>query len=285
VRGQIQFAIPTEFDGKITIDDVEYEIEADYIQSAMLSATFRAMQEVDYENAVIDFLRTFGPDMMLYTVGKTRTKVEGLDASAQFGDWERNNPDVTRAFNNVYGYFAPIGSEFDLQTYIRQIEQGAREKITDPAEILRDAQAVVGKALYMEAVRSFPRNPTDFQEIELGMYRDKLEEELPGFEFAPINIRERPQILEQVIQAATSDLLADNPVAQGASLYIKYREEVLSEAIRRNNGVERTGMLTRKENADLRRVLREYADQVMARYPEFQRLYSRVFFDEVDAVQ
>ncbi len=55
VRGRIQFNIPTDFDGIIDIDGEKYDIEGDYIQSALLSSTFRAMQESDYENAVSDF--------------------------------------------------------------------------------------------------------------------------------------------------------------------------------------------------------------------------------------
>ena len=285
VRGSIQFNIPTEFDGTITVEDKQYDIEGDYIPNALLSATFRAMQESDYENAVVDFLRTFGPDMMMYTVGKTRTKTQGLDASAQFGDWERRNGDIMRAHKDVYGYFAPIGTEFDLQTYLRQIENKTREKITDPAEIRQDAEAVVGKALYMDAVRNLPQNLSDAAEIELGLYRDMLERNLPGFEFAPINIRERAQILDQVINAARSPLLDGNEVAEPARLYINYREQVLAEAILRNNGVETQGLLGRKANADLRQVLRQYGDQLAGKYPEFQRVYTRVFYDEVDVLQ
>jgi len=282
VRGNIQFNIPTDFDGTITVEDKQYDIEADYIPNTLLSATFRAMQEQDYENAVVDFLRTFGPDMMMYTVGKTRSTVEGLDASAQFGDWERNNPDILRTHKDVYGYFAPIGTEFDMQTYLRQIEQGSREKIKDPAEIRQDAEAVVGKALYMDAVRQLPDKLSEAAQIELALYRDMLEDKLPGFEFAPINIRERAQIIDQVINAARSPLLDGNEVAEPARLYIDYREQVLAEAILRNNGVEKQGMLGRTSNADLRRVLRQYGDQLASKYPEFQRVWTRVFYDEVD---
>ena len=283
VRGQIQFNIPTSFDGTIDIEGNKYDIDADYIPSALLSATFRAMQESDYENAVVDFLRTFGPDMMMYTTGKTEAKVEGLDASARFGDWERNNVDFTERHTDVYGYFAPIGTEFDMQTYLRQIEQGRREKITDPDEIRMAAEAVVGKALYMDAQRNLPDKLTDAAEMELRMYRDLLEDQLPGFEFAPLNIRERAQIIDQVINAAYSPLMDENPVAIPARMYIDYREQVLAEAKERNNGVEAT--LARKDFADLRRVLREWGDQLVGKYPEFERLYSRVFFDEVDALQ
>ena len=112
-----------------------------------------------------------------------------------------------------------------------------------------------------------------------------LERNLPGFEFAPINIRERAQILDQVINAARSPLLDGNEVAEPARLYINYREQVLAEAILRNNGVETQGLLGRKANADLRQVLRQYGDQLAGKYPEFQRVYTRVFYDEVDVLQ
>jgi hypothetical protein len=219
----------------------------------------------------------------MYTTGKTRSKVQGLDASALFGDWERNNVAFTEAHTDVYGYFAPIGTEFDMQTYLRQIEQGAREKITDPREIRMAAEAVVGKALYMDAQRNLPDKLTDAAEMELRMYRDLLEDQLPGFEFEPLNIRERAQILDQVINAARSELMDKNLVAIPARMYIDYRDQVIAEATDRNNGIEPS--LKGKNYADLRRVLREWGDQLVGKYPEFERLYSRVFFDEVDALQ
>lgn len=285
VRGQVQFNIPTKFDGDITVDGETYSIDSGYISNVMLSATFRAMQEEDYENAVSDFLRTFGPDMMLYTSGKTKSKVEGLDASAMFGDWERNNREVTERFPTVYGYFGPIGTQFDLQTYLRQIEEGKREKISSPQELQADAEAVVGKALYIDRVRMFPTNPTDDDEDELRLYRDTLEAQLPGFQFAPLNINERPQIIDQLVQAAYDPLLQNNPVAIGARAYLDYRQEAIDEAVRRAGGIETQTPLGPKANEDLRAWLRDIGDRVVAKYPEFERLYTRVFFDEVDVLQ
>ena len=285
VRGQVRFNIPTKFDGQITIDEETYTIDTNYIPNTMLSATFRAMQEDDYENAVNDFLRTFGPEMMMFTVGKTRAKVEGLDASEQFGVWERNNRDVLQRFPTVYGYFGPIGNSFDLQTYLRQIEEGKREKVVSLQEITADAEAVVGKALYIDAVRQFPANPTDSDELSLRLYRDTLEEQLPGFEFAALNINERPQIIDQLVKAARDGLLDDNPVAAGARAYFEYRDEAIAEAVRRDNGVETANILTKSQNADLRAWLRNIADKVITKYPEFERMFTRVFFDELDVLQ
>ena len=282
VRGRIQFNIPTDFDGIIDIDDEKYDIEGDYIPNALLSATFRAMQESDYENSVSDFLRTFGPHVMMYTTSKTRTKSEGLDASEQFGDWERSNAQFAKDFDDVFGYFAPVGSEFDLQTYLRQLEQGTRERITDPRELRANAEAVVGRALYMDYTRELPDKLTDAAEMELRMYRELLKQNLPGYEFQPLNVRRDPQILDRVIRAAQSPLMDGNRVAIPARLYIEYRNEVLAEARDRNNNI--TPSLGAKKYADLRRILRQYGDQLVGRYPEFERLYSRVFFEEVDAL-
>lgn len=282
VRGTIRFNIPTKWEGTINIDDEEYKVDGEYISNVLLASTFRAMQEEDYENAVVDFLRAFGPHVMLYTAGKTRTTVEGLDASKEFGVWARNNSEIVESFSNVYGYFADVGTEFDLQTYLTQIERGERERITDPNVLQQIAEEIVGKALYVDRVRMMSRNPTDFEKEELKEYRLALGESFPGFANAPLNIRENQQILAEVEEAVRSPLLSGNKVASAAREYFTVRDQMLQEARKRKGNMSDSDLLKGRAVADLRRVLRETADRLIARTPEFARLYNRVLFDEVD---
>jgi hypothetical protein len=85
------------------------------------------------------------------------------------------------------------------------------------------------------------------------------------------------------IENATSDPDLDgNPVAEASRVYFRYRQQAIDEAMRRSGGVFTEGLLSRKDNADLRQWLRKTGDVLMTQYPEFQRLYARVLFDEVD---
>ena len=279
-RPDLEIRVPTKFQGEVTVNDIKQMVDGN-INSSLLAATFRQMQEDDYENAVQNFLRTFGADAMLYLPGLSNTEVKGLQATDVFGDWERNNRDLTEKFPTVYGYFAPSGGEFELQTYLRQIREKKRRKISDPQELQRDAEAVVGRALYMDAVRMAGIEPSDAAERQLREYKAELEKRLPGFATAPLNINEREQVMLEIRNAAQDAELNGNPVAEASRIYFQYREEALQEAARRTGEYKDTA-LGLKANGDLRQWMRKVGEALMDQYPEFQRIYARVLFDEVD---
>ena len=295
-RPSVGFDVPVEYSGvDITDEDRKALVTEGYIPNNLLSNEFRRMQEEDYGNAVLNFINTFGTDTMLYVRGRTETVGEGLDASKVFGDWERDNERLTEKYPTIYGYFAPTGSEFDLQTYLRQIETGQRRRITDPQELQRDAEAVVGKALYMAAVRRFPNNPNDIDEANLREYRRELENRLPGFKYQVIELGEREKIIGQMIDttvgptgqplgAAFDPDFDGNPVAEALRGYAVYRQQAIDEATIRAGGQYTSALLRRKDNADLRQWLRTIGEQIGNRYPEFDRVWNRVLFDEVDAL-
>jgi hypothetical protein len=117
---------------------------------------------------------------------------------------------------------------------------------------------------------------------ELRNYKMQLEKELPGFATVPLNINEQQQILMQIMDAVGDADLNGNPVAEAARIYFQYRDQVIQEAVLRNDGVDTGELLNRKANDDLRQYMRTVGDTLMQRYPEFERMYARVLFDEVD---
>jgi hypothetical protein len=283
-RPSVGFEVPVKYSGiELTDEELAAYAREGSVPDNILANTFRKMQEEDYQNAVYNFISTFGTDTLLYVKGRTETVGQGLDASQIFGDWERRNTDLAEAFPTVFGYFAPVGSEFDLQTYLRQIATGKRRRITDPTELQADAEAVVGKALYRRAVRDFPRNPNEVDEAALREYRRQLEEELPGFKYQVIELGQREIYMAQLFQAAReAPDLQDNPIAEAVRVYEQYRSNAMREAELRNNGEPGEGLLTRKANEDLRQYLRNIGETIINRTPEFERVWSRLLFDEVD---
>jgi hypothetical protein len=282
-RPEPELLVPTKFEGDVTVKDVELFVQNN-VPASILASVFRTMQEEDYENAVVNFLQTFGSETMMYMPGLSNSNVQGLQATDVFGDWERRNKDVIEAFPTVYGYFATSGGEFELQTYLRQLRSGARDRITDPAILQQDAEALVGKALYIQQVRELGDDLSDRTAAELRQYRTDLENRLPGFKYQPLNINERQQILAQIIDASeNAPSLQGNAVARSVRTYNGYREQALAVAIQRNDGVDTGSLLTRKENADLRQWLRKVGDTLTSRpNSQFERVWTRVFFDEVD---
>lgn len=271
LRGIGQFVGPTR-------PDVEFKVETyeGDKYTAELSKAFRDMQAQNYDTAVLRFLNAFGEDALLYVSGKTKSTVGGLDATTQFGEFERENPDLFAQYRDVAGFFAPAGSNFDYAVYLRQLRRGDRERLS-PKELVEEAQSLVGRALYRTTVQSIGPNPTSDQQDYLRSIRELIKERFPGFATAAININEASARLDQVQQVVFSNLLEGNPIIEPARIYFQQRELALQEAETR--GLE---TLKGKAVADLRAWLRDIGDQLVRQYPGFERLYDRVLFNEID---
>ena len=241
-----------------------------------LSKTFTSYRSENYDTAVSRFLDTFGNDAFLYMEGKTKSVSGGLDASTAFGNWESANPSVMARYKDVAGYFAPVGANFDYQVYMRQIETGNRERLK-PSELVEEAQALVAKALYRQVTREVGSKPSEEQTAWLRSYRDKLKKQLPGFATAVVDINRIPGLISSVETAAQDTLLDNNPVAEAARAYFEARNQALVEA--QNRGY--VG-ITGKNTSDLRQWLANFADTLTLKYPEFQRLYDRLLYNELD---
>ena len=271
LRGLGQFVGPTRPDVEFKVDTYQGDK-----YTAELSKAFRDMQTQNYDTAVLRFLNAFGEDALLYVSGKTRAVSGGLDASTEFGDFERANLDLFAQYPDVAGFFAPAGSNFDYSVYLRQLNEGTRERLS-PKELIEEAQSLVGRALYRTTVQAIGPNPTNEQQDYLRFVRESIKERFPGFGTAAININEASARLEQVREVAFSDLLGGNPIAEPARVYFLQRDLALQEANAR-------GLTTLKGKAasDLRAWLRGIGDQLVRQYPEFERLYDRVLFNEID---
>lgn len=288
-RPDVVYNVPTAYkDSEITIEDVKYLVKDGNIPNNVLAKAFRLMQEDDYENAVANFMQTFGDNSLLYVRGTTEAISQGIDASEQFGDWERQNGSFKDRNPNVYGYFAPTGSDFDLETYLRQIKTGDRRRVVDPIELQADAEAVVGKAMYRQAVRQMGTDPTPQQTLALKSYRAYLYEALPGFATAVLDIKVQARTIANLETAANDPLATDNPIAKGLRGYFEVRDQMISIANQRRIDAGKPPVtenaLSGAGNADLRAILRHTGD-MMSLNPElvgFERVWSRVLFDEVD---
>jgi hypothetical protein len=271
MRSLGQFVGPTR-------PDVDFKVETynGDMFTREISKAFRVMQDEDYDTAVERFLNTFGDDAFLYIAGKSKSEVGGLDASTKFGKFERENSSLFSTYKDVAGFFAPVGENFDYQVYLRQIRSGERRKLK-PSELIEEAQAQVGRAIYRSLTREMGSNPNADQREVLSFARKKLIELFPGFGTSPIDINKLSGQIQQVYEAAFDSMLDGNPVAEGARAYLQIRDMAMNQALAR--GVNSLGG---KKVADLRGLLRSAADEIIRRYPEFERLYDRILFNEID---
>lgn len=271
LRGLGQFVGPTRPEPEFRVDTYQGDK-----YTAELSKAFRDMQAQNYDTAVMRFLNAFGEDALLYVAGKSKAAAGGLEASTAFGDFERDNADLFAQYGDVAGYFAPAGSNFDYAVYLRQLRTGKRERIK-PSEFIEEAQSLVGRALYRTTVQSIGPNPNQEQQDYLRNVRELIKERFPGFATAAVNINEASSRIEQVKAAAFSDLLNDNPISTPVRIYFQQRDLALQEAQSRG-----LNTLKGRAVADLRAWLRDIGDQLVRQYPEFERIYDRVLFNEID---
>lgn len=263
--------------GKITLDGKEIDLSQTDLYAGELSKYFRQLQVENYDTAVERFLDTFGEDAFLYVAGKTKTTVGGLDASEEFGQWERSNSEVFNRYENVAGYFAPTGTNFDYQVYLRQIETGKRERLS-PDELVEEAQRLVGVSAYRSVVRAAGPRPNAAQREVLSEVRAVLEQQYPGFARAPLDINQQTARIAELEQAAFDSLLDDNEVAQALRAYFEVRTAVLDQ-------IAVTGgptTLQAQANAEFAAVLRDVGEQLARQVPQFERVWDRLLFNEVD---
>jgi hypothetical protein len=265
-----QFAGPSRPGVEFKFDSKEGDVYANE-----LSKHFFELQAMNYDTAVETFLDTYGEDFILYTSGKTKALEGGLDASQEFGRWERKNEGLFKSYPTVAGYFAPVGSTFDYQVYVRQLESGKREKLS-LRELIAESQFRVGSAIYRSVSRSAGQSPNKEQEAILRDLRSKLYDTYPGFRDAALDINSRNTRIAQLSDAVNDRRLNDNPIAEAARAYLSARDQALSVAQGRG-----FVSLSAKANADLRGILFRLGEDLSSQFPEFERLWERVLFSEV----
>ena len=259
----------------ITLDGEKFDLTKIDIHGTELAKYFRQLQEEDYDTAVRKFMETFGDDAFLYMASKTKTTVGGLDASKEFAQWESDNSKFFDTYEEVAGFFAPVGTEFDYQVYIRQIELGFRE-LLNPEELVAESQRLVGVALYREVVRYAGPNPSKEERKIISDYRKDLYEQYPGFERADVNTNKTPANISILYEAAFDSRMDDNNIAIATREYLNARDYALEIA------AERGFSLGSQANSDLQGILRDEGERLVSKYPEFARLWDRLLFSEVD---
>ena len=289
-RPDIELVVPNKFKGEITLDDVTYVYNNGSIPSSVLYRAFRIMQQEDPQNAVRNFISTFGDMSYGYLVGRTETKTPGLSASREFGDWVNSNSEIVQTFPEVYPYFAEdVGDQYDSYTFQKQIRLGERERFTDATARREDAEILVGRARYMNAVRAVGPDPNPQQQLLLAQFRMYLKEIYPGFDVQELEPNEQQNIitrLERAVEAGSGNILAGNSVAEGLEQYFAVRSYALEAANARRTSQGRPpvseNILAGNANRDLRAYLRVIGFAIARENRSFERVWSDVLFGEVD---
>jgi hypothetical protein len=113
-----------------------------------------------------------------------------------------------------------------------------------------------------------------------------LFEALPGYSTAPLDINEQADTIRKLELAARDPLMGDNDIAKAARLYFDNRQQAIDIAQARRVQEGRQPVLANplsgKANADLRAFLRHTGEVLVDQYPDFERVFSRELFNEID---
>ena len=251
---------------------VKFEVKSNEgdVYMSHLVKQFQDLQAKSYDNAVPEFLEQFGDDMMLYISGKSRSEIGGLTPTDAFEAWANDNKDLMSQYKGVAGFLAEGESDFSFAVWKKQVDRGDRSRLT-AREILDQSELMVGSAKFRAARLKFGAYPTSQQRTWLRSYRAALHAELPGFpEIASFDPAEFPTFVENLKQLIADPKVANNDVAIASQIYLKKRDEVLAQA-------GQAGYLTIKSRATapLRDYLASIGDALIAKYPEFKRIFEQ----------
>jgi hypothetical protein len=235
----------------------------------------------NYDTAVSRFLDIYGNDALLYISNKTESIAGGLEATDEFGDWERSEgKGLISQYPDVAGFMAPGGDDFSFEVWSRQLSKGRRRRLTD-REIVELAQYKAASAQYRELRDKLPPRPTADQKRWLRQWREKLNKEYPGFPVvAEFNPGEFPKKLEQLDRLVKDDRLIGNDVADATRQYLTARDAAVERYVQAGGAAG--GFSTATAAAPLRDWLAGIGKALKQDTPEFARLYERLLSNEVE---
>ena len=274
-RAFSQFAGPTagttEF--KVKTD------EGDIFVSSLVKEFYdmQADPRIGYDKALPMFLQIYGDEMALYVGAKSRSLVEGLEATEEFGQWEGDNKGLIEDYPEVARYFAPAGSDFSFAVYDRQLRGGLREKLTDD-ELIKLAQQRIGSAKYREAREQVGPYPSDSAKDVLKRYRTFLSKKYPGFpEFAEFQVGKYYNDVADLKQIVFDNRVAETGVGKAVREYLLAREQAIAAS-----GSTEQGFRQAKGAARLRDGLASLGLALSKQEPNFARIFDRLLASEVE---
>jgi hypothetical protein len=271
LRGFTQFTGPAsgDFNIKVAAKGGDYH-------TVGLATALQALRENNPDTSALRFIEIFGDNAFIYLANKTTSEVGGLGASKEFGNFERNNPELFRIYPDIGGFFGPAGTDFDFEVYTRQLKSGKRRRLTDD-EIIDASQKTIGMAFYRDMKRYFGPKMNKDQREYLANYKDQIIAKYPGFGKMNLDPQETERNIGSLFDAAKRDDLQDNKVAQAVNYYEQVRNLALQEAYRRGFDSLKSPQL-----GDLHEYLDGYAETLVQQSPDFAKVYERLLSQEFE---
>jgi hypothetical protein len=235
---------------------------------------FHRMQEEDYDSAVGRFISLHGENAALYISSKSESVTPGLEATDDFGDWERNNEDLINAYPRTSNYLAPSFGEFDFKVQGRQMEDEKRKPVSDE-RMIELAHIRLGSSRYRSAKLQMGPYPSSKEKEILANYRIALSEQYPGFTpRAEFVTNEHYNDLAELTNLIDDQRVRWNPAVPAIKQWLEARAEIMSA----NN----SPTLKSKSMTNARADLFVFGANLAATNPHFDRIWQRLLSEEVE---
>ena len=131
-----------------------------------------------------------------------------------------------RQYQDIAGYFGPIGTSFDFEVYTRQLQTGARTRLS-PEEMLKASDRAIGLAYYRDMKEHLGPYLNKASRDYLANYKKQIIAQYPGFGEMQYDPTETPRQINNLFEAAKSDSLKDNKTAEAINFYENIRNSAL----------------------------------------------------------
>lgn len=242
---------------------------------------FQKLSNNNYDTAVSEFLRIYGNDALLYISNKTESIAGGLEATDDFGDWERGDgKGLISKYPDVAGFMAPGGDNFSFEVWSRQLRSGKRRRLSG-REMVSLAEYRAASSKFRALRDQLPPRPSSDQKRWLRSWRVQLNKEYPGFPVvAEFNPGEFPGKIQQLTRLVKDPKMADNDVADATRQYLAARESAIARYV--ESGGAEGGFGNSLATEPLRDWLAGIGKALKQETPEFSRLYDRLLSNEVE---
>jgi hypothetical protein len=271
LRGVSQFTGPASGDFNMKV-----ATKGGDVHTIGLAQALQALRQNNPDTASLRFIEIFGENAFMYLSGKTTSEAGGLGASKEFGDFERNNPDLLRIYPEIGGFFGPSGTDIDFEVWTRQLQTEKRRRLTDD-EIIDASQKAIGMAFYRDMKENFGLKMNKAQQEYLANYKNQIIAQYPGFGKMNIDPKKTVRDIGLLFEAAKRDDLQDNDIAKAVNYYEQVRNAALQEANRRGFASLKSPQLM-----DLHEYLGGYAASLVQQTPDFAKVYDRLLSQEFE---
>lgn len=230
-------------------------------------------------DALDEFLDKYGADNIFAAQSKSRPLLPGLSSTTEQRSWERNNPGVVERYPQVWPLLAPEGKTFDQTAYAANIRMGRIDPL-NAKDAAFDANQRLAELVYdrrKEELDSKPLKSAD-RSAALRDLRAQLLRDFPGYTGTVPQSLAASRIAE-LEKVAVDPELSKTPIGKALAEYFVVRGQGIVLAEQRGIAWPPTS----EKSQWLQDGLQRAADSVLAKYPEFKRVWDYVLSREVEA--